>query len=107
VLLLITLVLGACIACAQPVVVNSASAHPCCDPKGACKPAPAQMDHTRCEQSQALLPEVANPQLSLDVQVMPVLCRAAGVLRAGIDTAVADTSPPLVSPLQKSSLLRI
>jgi hypothetical protein len=107
VLLLITLVLGTCLACAQPIAMKSAHAHPCCDPKGSCKPAPAQMDHTRCEQSQALLPEVVTPQPGTDAALLPVMADPAHVLRADMPPAVADTSPPAISPLQKSSLLRI
>jgi hypothetical protein len=105
VLLLVALVLGGCLACAQPVS-KAASAHPCCDPKGACKPAPAQLDHSKCERAQALLPDVAKPEISLTGELLPlpadVLCASASVPVAAI-----DTSPPPISPLQQSSLLRI
>jgi hypothetical protein len=105
VLVLVALVLGGCLACAQPVS-NDAAAHPCCDPKGACKTAPAQMDHAKCERTEALLPDVAKPEFSLEAELLPLpadaLCESASVPVSGV-----DTSPPRISPLEQSSLLRI
>jgi hypothetical protein len=106
VLLLIALVLGGCVACAQPLVTKSAAAHPCCDPKGHCKPAPAQMDHTRCEGAQALLPDVVKPEVNTDFVLLPVVVESLRLTVESPLVATVDTSPP-VSPLQQSSLLRI
>lgn len=106
-LLAVVLVLGACIACARPVVTESAAAHPCCDPKGSCKPSPAQMDHTQCEASQALLPDVVTPQPGSDAQFLPAVFDAPFAASIVTVAVIVDTSPPLISPLLKSSLLRI
>jgi hypothetical protein len=106
VLLLITLVLSACVACAQPVVTKSASAHPCCDPDGKCKPAPAQMNHAGCEASQALLPDVAWPELSTDSALLPAMSEPVRATAALTLAPAVDSSPP-ISPLRQSTLLRI
>jgi hypothetical protein len=106
VLLLISLVLGGCVACAEPMETKSAAVHPCCDPKGPCKPAPDDMDHAQCEGSQALLADVVKPELSTDFALLAFTFEPVCLAAVMAPIAILDSSPP-ISPLQQSSVLRI
>ena len=104
---LFALVLGGCLAaCAQPLVTKAAS-HPCCDPKGSCKPAPVKVAHNDCDRAQADMPGKVLLQVHLQVSTLPVLSH--GTVQPGTDRAGTISfavSPPL-TPLSQSSLLRI